>query len=151
MMPRQHNPGDYAGLKTGFRVLVQQVGGLEAASAVTGYPVSRLAEAYSLTSDRMPRVDHVADLEAIAPAPLVTFHLARLCGHILVPLRGRGGVAGEALATVIRDAGALGAEVVAAMADGRLSGAERAQLRERLALLGRAVAAADVALAEPTE
>ena len=98
-----------------------------------------------------PRVDHVADLEAIAPAPVVTFHLARLCGHVLVPLPGRGGIAGEALATVLRDAGALGGEVVAAMSDGRLSAAERAVLRERLALLGRAVAAADVALASVTE
>lgn len=145
---RQHHDREYAGLKTAFRVVIQHVGGLEAARAVTGYPTSRLAAAYDLAQlDRMPRCDHVADLEAVAGTPLVTFHLARLSGHTLLPLGDAAGLEGKALAAVLGAAGELGQRAMEAMADGRLDEAERARLLDQLGTLQRGVAQAMAVLA----
>lgn len=146
----EHHPSDYAALRTAWRVLVKAAGGLEVASSVTGAAVSRLHAGYDPNqADRFARVDHVADLEAVAATPLVTFHLARLAGCTLLPLPRAAGQDGAVLADVLRGAGELGGRVAAAMGDGALDDAERAALVEQLGALSRAVAHAQAVLAGP--
>lgn len=152
MTPTHHHPRDLVALKTGFGLLIRAVGGLEAAHAAVGYPTGRLSEAASPRhADRWPRVDHVAELEGIAGAPLLTQHLARLAGCTLLPLPRVDGSAGEALAGVLRGAGELGARTAAALADGTLCDAERRDLSQQLDTLARAVAHAQAVLAPRTE
>ena len=134
------NPAHRA-LKVGFGLLIDDVGGLEAARAVTGHSTGRLSEAASVNIlDRWPRVDHVLMLEKIAGKPRVTEHLARLLGYGLLPIIPLEGDQGEALAAVMRSAGELGARTMTALADGKLSDEERATLCADLDVLGRAVA-----------
>lgn len=142
---RHLHPREYLALKTAYRTLVEGVGGVDAASAVlAGYAPGRIAEAYSLNrADRMPRLDHVADLEAVAGNPTVTFHLARLAGYTLLPVNPSGGPVGAAMARIAETAGQVMAEAMRALADGSIDPAERAALRSRLAQLGVAVAQAE--------
>jgi len=141
---------DAAALKTRFKALINRVGGLEAASAaLNGYRISHLSEAASLQhQDRAPRVDHVAALEDIAGEPLVTAHLAQMSGHTLIPIPSMSGEAGVALAAVLRGAGELGGRTALALADGRITDTERAELLEGLQTLARAVAQAQAVLAQ---
>lgn len=146
----QHQPAELVALKVAFGLLVRDVGGLEAAHAVTGYPVSRLSEAASLHHrDRWPRVDVVAALEALAPDPRVTATLARLSGHVLLPVPRMAGDHAEALAAVFRKFGDLGARTALALADGKVSDAERGELAEALDNAARAIAHARAVLAGP--
>lgn len=141
---------DARSIVTAFHVLIRDVGGLVAAEHLLGYPASRLSEAASLQHmDRMPRVDHVAALEAAAGRPLVTFHLATMSGHTLLPVGRADGPEGAALAAVLADAGTLGARAMEAMADGRLDQEERKQLVTQLGLLARGVAHAIGVLSAP--
>jgi hypothetical protein len=145
-----HHPRDLRALKTGLGLLIRDVGGLEAAASVTGYSHGRLSEAASVHNEaRWPRVDHVAELEAVAGQPRVTFHLARLPGCTLLPMPVAHGDCGMAIGAVLRTAGEFGGRAAEAMADGRLDDAERAALVERLAALKRAVAHAEAVIAGP--
>lgn len=145
-----HHPRELRALKTGFGLLIRDVGGLEAAQAVTGYSHGRLSEAASVHNDvRWPRADHVAELEAVAGQPRVTFHLARLAGCTLLPIPVANGDHGIAIAAVLRTAGEVGGRAAEAMADGALDDTERAALAERLAALKRAVAHAEAVIAGP--
>lgn len=147
---REHAPADYAALRTAWRVLVREAGGLEAAAAATGAAVSRLQAGYDPHQpEKFPRADHVADLERVTGQPLVTFHLARLSNCTLLPLPAAQGDAGAAIGAVLRGAGELGGRAAEAMGDGNLSAAERAALVERLGALKRAVATAEAVLAGP--
>lgn len=144
----QHHPRDLVALKTSFRLLIDAVGGLEAAHAVTGYPTSRLSEAASPNHlDRWPRLDHVAELEAVAGRPIVSAVLAQLAGHTLQAATAQPGTPGEALVGVVRQAGDVVSAAAQAMSDGRICEAERAALRDQLGLLDRAVARAAAVLA----
>lgn len=138
---------DRAALKTAFRLLVHDVGGLEAACAVTGYSVSRLSEAYAPNSERMPRVDHALMLEMVGGNPRVSEVMARLQGLRLERQQAARGEDGAALGAVIESAGHLGAEALKALADGRLDDSERAAVRERLAAHRRDIERAEAVLA----
>lgn len=134
---------DILGIKTGFRLLVESVGGLEAASAALGgYPTGRIAEAYLPANNRAPRADHVAILEAIGGTPFVTAALARLSGHVLATQAGQGGGC-ETRAVhlaMARMGEAIGCFHVA-VCDGDLDPAERAELRRRAAEAQREIGA----------
>lgn len=146
----QHHPAALRGLKVAFGQLVKDVGGAEAANAVTGYPAPRFSEAASLHNlDRWPRVDIVAELEAIAPRPLVTATMARLAGCSLLPLAPAGATTAAILAS-LETAGRFVTGAAAAMADGQVSDAERARLAELLGALRQAASRAEAALAGPT-
>lgn len=129
-MLTQHHPRELRAIKTRFDLLVRTVGGLQAASAaLNNYPTSRLSEAASVNvADRWPRVDHVAELEALAQRPLVTAHLAALAGFGLAAHAPAPGCPQASLLHVIQAAGEMVASVAAALADGRVTPAERAQL-----------------------
>jgi hypothetical protein len=101
-------------IKVAFRLLVEDVGGVEAASAALGYPPGRISEAYALHTQRAPRVDHARRLEALADNPRVTATLARLAGCTLLPQPRLSGDAGLAIAAVLRGAGELGGRAATA-------------------------------------
>jgi len=146
----QHHPRDLVALKTAFRLLIDAVGGLEAAHAVTGYPVSRLSEAASPHhADRWPRLDHVAELEAVAGRPLVTAMLAQLAGCTVEAAPRQPGSLGAALVGVVQHCGDVVSGAATAMSDGRISAAELADIGRQLAALDRAVAHARAMLARP--
>ena len=134
-----------AAFKTLFGGLIERVGGVHAAAAALGYPASHLSEAASLhRPDRAPRVDHVAALEAIAGAPLVTAHLARLRGATLAEAARDDGCAVAALAATLRGGGEVGGQLAAALGDGAMDSAEA---REVLAAVDALCRAATVARA----
>lgn len=149
-MIRQLHGQEYAALKVAFGLLVREVGGVVAAEHATGYPASHLSEAASLSKpERMPRIDHVADLERLAGRPLATVHLARLAGHLLVPMPDARGAEAEAVAGVLRGAGELGGRFAQAMGDGALDDGERAAMVAQAAELQRAAAMVVAVLSGP--
>lgn len=121
-------------LKTLFRVLVAEAGGLDAAAACVRVGRSRLAEYYALDGDAFAPVDVVARLEAIVGRPLVTAELARRAGCALEPLGG--GALGRIdvlLARVGAEVGQVNAAYAEALADGGLCAADRARLAREAA------------------
>lgn len=139
-----------AALKTAARVLIQRLGGIDAAATCTRVGRSNLAEYGSLHHpDRHMPVDVVADLEMIAGEPLVTAALARAAGFTLVPLALPSG--GDAVLHLQRVAGQSGtvlSSAVAALSDGTIDADEREALLAQLDDLRAAVGAAMAALAE---
>lgn len=131
------------GLKTAMRALVQRVGGLEAAATVTRVRPSQLASYYDPHQPQqlMP-ADVVADLEHVAGEPLVTAQLARLAGHMLLPMSPGFGSEARAIAAVFQETGELGARWASAMDDGQLDDADRERVLAELGDLQRAAARA---------
>lgn len=126
-------PEDRA-LKTLFRALVAEAGGLDAAAACVRVGRSRLAEYYALDGDAFAPIDVVARLEAIVGRPLVTAELARRAGCALEPLSGNGlGRIDVLLARVGAELGQVHAAYAAALADGGLCAADRARLAREAA------------------
>jgi hypothetical protein len=82
---------------------------------------------------------------------VVTRVLAGLAGHALLPLRAAEGPEAQAIARVLAGAAGLGAEFADAMADARVSAAERQGLKDRLLALHGACAQAMAALEAATK
>jgi hypothetical protein len=139
---------DLRGLKAASRLVVEAVGGYEAASAALGgYSTGRLAEACSPHHpDRWLRLQHVALLEALAEDPRITAELARLAGQVLRPRAPAAGCATQQMHQAVAEMGATIAVWGQALADGRMDAAERAALDRQLGDLERRVAAARGAL-----
>jgi hypothetical protein len=153
MKRQQHHPEYYASLKTAFRLLIQRVGGFEAAASCTGASPARLHVMADLQQDdRYPRLDYVADLERVAGEPLVTSILAGATHHrlSLLPQAVRGNEL-RAIAATLRRGADLAAEHAEAMEDGRLSDEERAELDQHLAAVAQAADAARAAIAASAE
>jgi hypothetical protein len=135
---------DIAALKTGMRLLVEDVGGIDAAASVSRLAPSSIAESYDPhRANRMPAVDVVADLEAVGRTPRVTATLARLAGYRLVPLLRADGRIGRSIAEVLTGSSEVGAAYVAATADGSVTTAEVLRIATELTEL---VSAAEQAL-----
>lgn len=138
---------DRAAMKTATRRLVQRVGGIEAAATVCRYAKSAIAETYDpQRMDRTMPIDVVADLEAVAEAPLVTEVLARLSGHALMPIGQAGGLEAQAIAEVGRRASDVFAAWASAHADAQVTDAERQRVAGELLQLQRACMQAVAAL-----
>ncbi len=87
-MVRKHSAATYNALKTAFKLLVQDLGGLEAAATVTRVQRSQLSD-YSNINHAVPSfapADIILDLETVAGTPHVTAALARSQGYELVPV-----------------------------------------------------------------
>ncbi len=120
-------------LKTGFRVLVQQAGGLEAAAAATRVNKTVLAASYDQEAkDRFPALDVVADLERAAGVPVVTKLLAGMHGLALVHVEPISGCAISAIASVGQNSSQVFAAFGRAVADGAITDGERAVLRQEM-------------------
>jgi hypothetical protein len=133
-----------AGLKTALHLLVQKLGGVEAAASVIGRNAGRISDATSRASDTMLPAHQVVALEAVAHEPLVTAAMARALGYRLI----RDGVAAEPdtliparLGAVAQDVGALMQTVASAVADGVVEERERA---EALSILDEARASLEL-------
>lgn len=131
-------------LKTGFRVLVQHAGGLEAAAAASRLNKTHLAAGYDQEAkDRFPALDVVADLERAAGKPVVTKLLAAMHGLALVRVEPVTGCAMRAIASVGERSSEVFAAFGRAMADGAITQEDRAVLHgELLDLVAAATEAA---------
>jgi hypothetical protein len=142
-MNRQHGVAVYNSLKTGWKLLVQSVGGLDALAAATRIGRSQASDYGNLASDKFPPIDVVLDAETIAGRPLVTQALAALAGYSLMPVppSSDGDLAvelsqiGQAVATLFGDASQ-------ALTHPALTEAERLRLMRDLAEVTRVVACA---------
>lgn len=150
MKRQQLHPEDYRALKTATRLLVQAVGGLEAAASASGAGTSRLAAYYDPNSeDDFAPIWAIADLERVAGRPYVTTVLARLQHHALLPLPTAQGEVGRAIGQVLCNAGRVGKAAAEFLADGKLDDSERARLADKLAELSRAASLAQAVIAGP--
>lgn len=128
---RQLPSTDYLRLKAAFRDLVALTGGVTRAAGITGQGASHLCEAGAPHSDRFPRADHIADLEAECGQPVVTRTLADMAGFDLVPRHVSAATprsVHEHIARVIIEFSGVTASTVAALADGLITEAERLQI-----------------------
>jgi len=120
-------------LKTGFRVLVQHAGGLEAAAAASRLNKTHLAASYEQVEiNRFPALDVVADLERAAGAPVVTKLLAGMHGLALVHVEPINGCAISAIASVGEKASKFFADFARAMGDGVITESERLKLLQEM-------------------
>lgn len=122
-------------LKTLFRALVTEAGGLDAAEACVRVGRSRLAEYYHLHGNAFAPVDVVARLEAIVGRPLVTAELARRAGCALeaLPAGAAAGRIDVLLARVGAEIGQVNAAYAEALADGGLCADDNARLAREVA------------------
>jgi hypothetical protein len=120
-------------LKTGFRVLVQHAGGLEAAAAASRLNKTHLAVSYDQQAkDRFPPLDVVADLERAAGVPVLTRLMAGMHGMALVHVEPISGCAISAIAAVGQNSSEVFAAFGRAVADGAITDSERAVLRQEM-------------------
>lgn len=121
-------------LKTLFRCLVEEAGGLDAAAACVRVGRSRLAEYYALDGDAFAPVDVVARLEAITGRPLITAELARRAGCALAPVAAANPLRIDVLlARIGAELGQVHAAYADAMGDGGLCAQDRARLAREAA------------------
>lgn len=124
---------DRAAIKTGFRLSVQDVGGLAAAETVCRLQKSAIAECYDPhRPERMPPIDVVADLEHVGGRVRVTAILARLAGYALVPLPEGQDLPTARLAAMFQRAAEVGATWARASEDGRLDPDERRAMADEV-------------------
>jgi hypothetical protein len=134
MNARRDIPQAMRALKTLFRVLVvDKVGGCDAAAACTRPGRSQIASYYDMSSEAFAPVDVVADLEAAAQEPLITAELARRAGYALVPVDAHGnGELPASMAAFGREVAEVFATFAEGMADGTLSRDEAENLQRQL-------------------
>jgi hypothetical protein len=131
--------------KTLARVLVERVGGLDAAAACTRVRRAQLGNYQNPQQDDafMP-VDVLARLELVAGEPLLTRELATRAGCALVPVEPvREGELAALLARVGAESGAVFTAYAEALSDnGRVDAQERSAIARELQDLIRAATAA---------
>lgn len=125
-MTRQLAPAAYNGVKTAWKQVTGDLGGVEATASAVDRTKSLVSEYGTLHSDRFPPADVILDAEALAGEPRVTAALARAQGYILMPVEPRGaGDLALLLARLGRDVSKLFGNAAEALQDGVLTAAER--------------------------
>ncbi|WP_291295837.1 hypothetical protein [Elioraea sp.] len=124
-----------AAIKTALRVLIREIGGVEAAASVVGRAVSRVSDWQNHAKPNdLPSLDQVLALEAVAPRPRITEAMARAAGWRLEAV-GQGDVAPASVVTaagrLMQAGGQVAVEVGAAIADGSLTEVERIGIATR--------------------
>lgn len=151
-MTAQRPDIDRRALKTASRLLVSDLGGVDAFSSCTRATRSMASEYGNPASDRFIPVDVLLDAETIAGTPHVTATLARLLGYALIPVEPRAaGDLSVALAEIGRDVAALFATAALALAHGAPTEQERQELQRELSEVGRVVAEASQLLGTPRQ
>jgi len=140
-----------AALKVASRLLLADMGKLEVAAMACRLGSSQLADCASAHHpERALPIDVVLQLEQAAGTHPVTSALALLQGCLVVPIEARGtGDLGALLAKLGREVGDVFSASAAALADGRVTEAERATLARELAEMITAGQQALAALAGP--
>lgn len=116
---RQLPDRDYQALFAATRQLVNAAGGPVAAAAITRgdhQSISRYGSAHPDNADRFMPIDILADLESECEQPVLTAALARLSGHLLVPVPSVV-LSGTALGVITAKALKETSEVFVALAD----------------------------------
>lgn len=114
-----------AALKALSRVLIERVGGLDAAEAVLndgftrGVRRSQLANYYNPHCNQFLPIDLAARLEEVVGEPIVTAELARRSGRVLARVTGQ---PGNSLALELADLAAESADLHRAVAEGLSDG-----------------------------
>ncbi len=131
----------YNAVKTGWKLLVRDIGGVDAVAACTRATRSLVSEYGNPASDRWVPADTILDAETIAGRPLVTAALARAGGFALMPIAPRSaGELAAKMAEIARDAAELFATSAIALTHPRLAEGERQALGRELDELIRAAA-----------
>lgn len=117
-------------LKAYFRDLVEACGGTKRAAEKVGGHASHISEAMAAhVTDRWPRLDHVAILEADCCLPIVTRHLADTLGFELSQRDSRStGDLPHVFATAMKEMAEVQVAYVTAVANHHVDAAERAEL-----------------------
>lgn len=131
----------YDALKSGTRLLVDRLGGFEAAAGFTRVKPTRLHNYCDRHHpDDFAPIDVIADLQSVDRDAAALRPLASLIGYQVVVIEPGGqGCEAKAVAAVLRDAAELAASWAEAMEDASLSDAERGAIQQRLAELRQAV------------
>ena len=139
-MERRRAAVDHNALSTAWRDLVRAIGKGDAVALRIGQPPSRVSEYGAPGSERSPSIAAVLELESDVGLPIVTAALAALHGYRLVPMDAAGDPASlEPLAfKVLSEVGEAYATLGAALADKRLSFAERDRLEREFGDVARA-------------
>jgi hypothetical protein len=137
-----------AALKTGWKLLVRDLGGVDAVAAATRATRSLASEYGNVHSERFVPVDVVLEAEVIGGSPHVTAALARAQGFELLPVVVRlDGTLAKELARIGRDIGDLFTRAANALGGGEISEADRAGMVRDLDDLRRTAAEALMLLA----
>ena len=142
-----HHPVDMP-LKVATRLLIERVGGLEAAASCTRIGKSQLANCQSPHSDQYLPIDVVCRLEQIVGEPMVTKELARRSEHRLEPLGAvEPACAVRVVSAVAQEANDALQALSAGMVDGVLDDADRARIQGELLDVARVASEGAAALA----
>ncbi|WP_303989992.1 phage regulatory CII family protein [Devosia ginsengisoli] len=131
---RQLPDRDYQALFAATRQLVTAAGGPVAAAAITRgdhQSISRYGSAHPDNADRFMPIDVLADLESECEQPVLTKELARLSGHLLVPVPRvvRSGTAlGAVTASALKETSEVFVALADGLGDGRLCAADAAHI-----------------------
>lgn len=124
------------------RKLVRAVGGVEAASEVTGKCIAHISRCTSPNNKASISLRDVAELEAVTHGtlghPIVTRHLAARNGYALVALPTAPATGTDLLALLslqAREFGELSSGAMAALADQKVDGAENSALRKQISIM----------------
>lgn len=135
---------DYIALRAACRRLVVACGGHESAAAALGVSRQHVSRCVSLNPDTfeyMLTLQQAVALEAFAEQPIVTTHLARAAGHLLIamPSGSGGGPVWEALGKTGKELGDVFERAPAVLRDGKVTAPENAgmaaEIDEALAAL----------------
>jgi hypothetical protein len=131
---RQLPDRDYQAIKAATRQLINAAGGAVAAATATRgdhQSISRYGSAHPDNADRFMPIDVLADLESECEQPVLTKELARLSGHLLVPVPqvARSGTAlGMITAAALKETSEVFVALAEGMGDGKLSAADAAHI-----------------------
>jgi hypothetical protein len=128
---RQLPDRDYQALKAATRQLVNAAGGTVAAAAVTRGDHQSMSRYGSAHPDRFMPIDVLADLESECEQPVMTRELARLSGHLLVPVplvARTGSALGVITAKALKETSEVFVALADGMGDGKLNAAEAAKI-----------------------
>lgn len=131
---RQLPDRDYQVLKGATRQLVTAAGGPVVASSITRgdhQGISRYGSTHPDHVDRFMPIDVVADLESECEQPVLTATLARLSGHLLVPVPnvvGSGSVLGVVTAKALKETSEVFVALADRLGDGTLSATDAAHI-----------------------
>jgi hypothetical protein len=142
MNARPYAPWAYNSVKTAFKLLVAELGGIDAAATCTRVERSQLSNYGTPNGDKFVPADVIMDLERVAGTPHITSALATAAGYVLVPVavsHGTGNLAVHA-AHIGQGVGELFATLSHALRQDKPEEKQRVDLLRQLSELSRTTA-----------
>ncbi len=138
-MSRQFAPEVFNALKTATKLVINALGGLEAAATCCRVGKSQLSDYCNINGDKFILADVTMELERVAGTPFLTAALALTAGYTLVPiepLRERNTLA-MLLSAIGKDTGELFATAAMALGHAQPTDDERTRMLAELSDLHR--------------